>query len=341
MQDLFKDAAVEVAELLKRFSFDLNELTAEQLAFTWLAQYPANWVHLSLVEALYQGRYKAISVEQILRFWHRRGQPFYHFNHEFERIIRGRFSRNLLTRSASASLNTQTRDRSNPHAERDVNLHTLSSESTEAIKDSASELAGELASELASEMGKSTQLPVSELPASESPEWENFSIISTATPSSNEAAADLLEFADVASDSVTGGAIQPFSDRLKLLSSEESIAFLKLRSFENGTPLYSLPKDAPIQAFRPISEFTTLNKLKWVKLAIDKSPNDPSSRDPLSGDLSSGDLSSGDLHSREQIHQFTPVAVSPVDFYSKLKAVAIESSRTEAIDSSSEGESDA
>ncbi|MBD3884208.1 hypothetical protein IFO70_20890 [Phormidium tenue FACHB-886] len=96
MKELVKDAAIDLANLLTRFSFDLDGLKPEQLVGYWLSRYPTQWVQLALVEALYQGRYKARSIEQILALWRRRGHPLYHFNHEFERIVRGRFSRHLL-----------------------------------------------------------------------------------------------------------------------------------------------------------------------------------------------------------------------------------------------------
>ncbi len=82
------DAVAEfVAALLIHYSFELGGYTAGELINRWLNDYPANWVRLAVIEALYQGRYKAISVEQILAFWNRRGQAFYHFNHEFERLV--------------------------------------------------------------------------------------------------------------------------------------------------------------------------------------------------------------------------------------------------------------
>lgn len=78
-----------VIALLIHYSFDLGGYTAGELITRWLDDYPANWIHLAVIEALYQGRYKAISVDQILAFWQRRGTALYHFNHEFERLICG------------------------------------------------------------------------------------------------------------------------------------------------------------------------------------------------------------------------------------------------------------
>jgi hypothetical protein len=87
-----RDAA-SVIELLTRYSFDLSGYTVDRLAEYWLQRYPSDWIRLAVVEALYQGRYKVISVEQILNLWRRRGKPLYHFNPDFERIITPRFVR--------------------------------------------------------------------------------------------------------------------------------------------------------------------------------------------------------------------------------------------------------
>ena len=90
MTELAKDAAaLNAANLLIHYSFDLGGYTVEELVGRWLQHYPASWLRTAVIEALYQGRYKAISVAQILMLWHRRGQPLCHFNHEFERIICG------------------------------------------------------------------------------------------------------------------------------------------------------------------------------------------------------------------------------------------------------------
>jgi hypothetical protein len=84
------------AALLKHYSFDLGGYSTDQLVQHWLDHYPAIWLRMAIVEALYQGRYKAVSVDQILTLWHRRAQPVCHYNHEFERMICNRFPRNLL-----------------------------------------------------------------------------------------------------------------------------------------------------------------------------------------------------------------------------------------------------
>jgi len=76
-----------VVALLIHYSFDLGGQTASELTQHWLKDYPASWVCQSVIEALYQGRYKAVSVEQILAFWQRRGQTMHHYNYEFERLV--------------------------------------------------------------------------------------------------------------------------------------------------------------------------------------------------------------------------------------------------------------
>ncbi|PZV06719.1 MAG: hypothetical protein DCF22_23235 [Leptolyngbya sp.] len=84
-------AVSHAANLLRHYSFEL-EVTIEQQMAAWLKIYPPQWILLSVVEALYQGRYKAVSVEQILQIWQRRGQPLCHFTHEFERLVRSKIS---------------------------------------------------------------------------------------------------------------------------------------------------------------------------------------------------------------------------------------------------------
>jgi hypothetical protein len=79
----------EVVALLHHYRFDCDRSTIETLVVYWCVDYSLSWVKLAVVEALYQGRYKSLSVEQILQGWQRRNQPTYHFSHEFERLIHG------------------------------------------------------------------------------------------------------------------------------------------------------------------------------------------------------------------------------------------------------------
>ena len=86
--------------LLINYSFDLSGYSANELVERWQTQYPLNWLHLAVIEALYQGRYKAVSVQQILVFWQRRDQATYHFNMEFERMICSKFPQSLTSSAA-------------------------------------------------------------------------------------------------------------------------------------------------------------------------------------------------------------------------------------------------
>ncbi|MBN3946032.1 MAG: hypothetical protein HWQ38_05900 [Nostoc sp. NMS7] len=88
--------------LLINYSFDLSGYSANELVERWQTQYPLNWLHLAVIEALYQGRYKGVSVQQILLFWQRRDQATYHFNMEFERMICSKFPQSLTSLAAPA-----------------------------------------------------------------------------------------------------------------------------------------------------------------------------------------------------------------------------------------------
>jgi hypothetical protein len=78
-----------VYQLLTSYSFDAESYQTKAIAAGWLAEFGPVWVSHAITEALYQGRYKLISIDQILKLWQRRGQPIRHFNREFESIILG------------------------------------------------------------------------------------------------------------------------------------------------------------------------------------------------------------------------------------------------------------
>lgn len=77
----------QTVALIRYYGFETGGLTAVELVTNWLEVYQPIWVRFATIEALYQGRYKAVSVEQILAFWVRRGHPTYHFSHEFESLV--------------------------------------------------------------------------------------------------------------------------------------------------------------------------------------------------------------------------------------------------------------
>ena len=87
-----KNPARLAAELLQHYSFELAGYSLVRQVEIWMEYYPVEWLPAAITEALYQGRYKAFSVEQILNLWQRRGAPVHHFNHEFERLICSKLS---------------------------------------------------------------------------------------------------------------------------------------------------------------------------------------------------------------------------------------------------------
>ena len=82
-------AAASILALLREYSFDIDNYQPEVLISQWLDQFGPVWVGHAITEALYQGRYKIVSVDYILQLWQRRGAPLRHFNREFESIILG------------------------------------------------------------------------------------------------------------------------------------------------------------------------------------------------------------------------------------------------------------
>lgn len=77
-----------VRTLLEQY-FDLGICEVDAVMADWLYRFDIAWVLGAALEALYQGRYKLVSVSQILQLWSRRGQPLRHYSREFEAIIAG------------------------------------------------------------------------------------------------------------------------------------------------------------------------------------------------------------------------------------------------------------
>ena len=97
---------IETSALLTCYGFDLRGLTPQGLINDWLKSYSSLWIRWAVIEALYQGRYKAISVEHLLNFWSRRGEPSFRFSSEFERLIT-----HNLPKSYTASLHLTTKSK--------------------------------------------------------------------------------------------------------------------------------------------------------------------------------------------------------------------------------------
>jgi hypothetical protein len=96
-------------DLLRYYQFALEGRSVSAVLQQWAATYPVEWIRLAIIEALYQGRYKVVSVAQILQIWERRSQAQPHFDDEFAQMIRQRLPDNLTrqpveTTSAVAAL---------------------------------------------------------------------------------------------------------------------------------------------------------------------------------------------------------------------------------------------
>jgi len=74
--------------LLQHYSFDLGGYTIRDLTRAW-ENFKPEWVRQAVIESLFQGRYKAVSVNQILQLWERKGEPNCRYNREFERLVCG------------------------------------------------------------------------------------------------------------------------------------------------------------------------------------------------------------------------------------------------------------
>lgn len=89
--------AQQAITLIKSFSLDLDEYGPESQVLYWLNKYRAAWIRDAIIEAIYQGRYKIISVQHILTIWQRRGQPLRHFTSGFEQALITQLTPHLST----------------------------------------------------------------------------------------------------------------------------------------------------------------------------------------------------------------------------------------------------
>ncbi len=78
-----------VVALIVRYGFDLGGQSALALVRSWSCKYDPSFLSLAVVESLHLGRYKAVSIEQVLSSWQRRGEVMPHFSPEFAEMISG------------------------------------------------------------------------------------------------------------------------------------------------------------------------------------------------------------------------------------------------------------
>jgi hypothetical protein len=74
--------------LLLHYNFELGGYTIDDLRRLW-SRYDTVWVQWAIIECLFQGRYKAISVLHLLDFWERKGRANCHYTKDFERLMCG------------------------------------------------------------------------------------------------------------------------------------------------------------------------------------------------------------------------------------------------------------
>ena len=119
MTELTQDLSLAQARsLMDSYAFDLGRDNVEKLIEYWLDLYQANWIRLATIEALYLGRYKAISIEHILNVWLRLGTPNPHFSYEFERLICRKLPKHLSDLSNLTADTVRTRSNSSNNSNR-------------------------------------------------------------------------------------------------------------------------------------------------------------------------------------------------------------------------------
>ncbi|NJK62429.1 MAG: hypothetical protein HC921_06835 [Synechococcaceae cyanobacterium SM2_3_1] len=72
---------------LEYYSFDLEWGPVDSWLQEWAQVASPIWIRAALLEALYQGRYKATSVKHLLQRWSSRGQPRLSFDRDFVRKV--------------------------------------------------------------------------------------------------------------------------------------------------------------------------------------------------------------------------------------------------------------
>jgi len=82
-----KDPVASIAALLSYYSFDLGSATIDQVVKEWLEEYPPKWVIAAVVEAIFLGRYKVASVDNILLTWDLGDRPQPHYDSEFADLV--------------------------------------------------------------------------------------------------------------------------------------------------------------------------------------------------------------------------------------------------------------
>ncbi len=97
-----------VVALIVHYGFDLGGQSARAIVRSWRSKYDPSFLPLAVVESLHLGRYKAVSIEQVLNGWQRRGDPIFHFNPEFAEMVSGPEALALMTIADDQELVAET-----------------------------------------------------------------------------------------------------------------------------------------------------------------------------------------------------------------------------------------
>lgn len=180
MTELNRDLSLAQAHsLIDSYAFDLGNEDAEQLLEYWLELYDASWIRLATIEALYLGRYKAISIEHILNVWLRIGTPNTHFTYEFERLICRKLPKHLSNLSEMVVDTSQTEKalhQTSSEASLSTNVADPSTASQKQISPEDNNLLRlAKAWEISLEKSSASQIPIiSTLKLAYTPDWSEF-----------------------------------------------------------------------------------------------------------------------------------------------------------------------
>ena len=90
------EVVLDVVALLEYYGFELNAESPATVVLGWQQLYPASWLRTAVIEALYRGRYKQVSVEEILRSWQKWNKIRQNFDAEFEQLICSKIQSELV-----------------------------------------------------------------------------------------------------------------------------------------------------------------------------------------------------------------------------------------------------
>ncbi|MEP0816516.1 hypothetical protein [Trichocoleus sp. FACHB-46] len=313
MTESVKDSvSANAAALLIHYSFDLNGYTADELVAAWTGIYQPLWIRSAVIEALYQGRYKGISVEQILALWLRRGQPLYHFNHEFERIVCSKFPQVLVPKPATAREIVALPPPKFPpqsHWRYLLPAAVIQTDnlSTAPVKVAATELPSIA---ISSPPLQNEGLNLASVAGEEQPDQVGATRLENASEPTVAASASNSSYAPM--DAV---AAEPISMALEP-SIDESEVVAESNALSN--PTLPLTSSSHLAEMAVESDMASDGALESVLEEADRLLSDLS----ITGsEASSSEMAQAGQAKPEPIHQFVPPPESS-EFYSKLKAVA-------------------